>query len=800
MIKNYLILAWRTLLRNKSNTFINVSGLSIGIAACLLIFIVIRFELSFDTFHSKKDRIYRVVTEIKNLDGTAYSNGVQAPVPEALRIDFPQLEKVAAINAESNSVITIDKDKPSQKKFKEEDGIFFAEPQLFSIFDISWLAGDPKTALSEPNTAVLTKQTAEKYFGDWKSATGKSILLENRELLKITGILNDPPVNTELAFKVVVSFKTYKERNTTDWYSVGSNNTCFVLLPAGMSKASFDPLMKAFVKRHMPAGDFTNNNILQPLSDIHYNSQFGSFSGRTISKDLIRTLSLIALFLLVIACVNFINLATAQAINRSKEVGIRKVLGSKRLQLVRQFIFETALITVLSVVISVALSKLAMPFLKDLLDIPVAFSFFNNPDIFLFLVTITVLVIFLAGLYPAIILSGYNPIMALKNKVNSQSSKGVNLRRGLVVLQFTIAQILIIGTLVVISQMNYFRNATLGFDKDAILMVPIPQDSVSVTKMETFRNQLLEQPGIKNVSFSFTSPSSNGGWYSGFKFDTAAKETPFQASLKWSDPDYFKTYNLKLIAGRAYAPSDTAREFVVNEKLLSKFGIKDPASVIGKRIDFWDGQLKGNIVGVVKDYFTSSLRDEMAPVVMSTFKAVYRTVGIKMQGQNIKETQAQVQELWNNIYPQYVYESRFLNETIANFYREENQLSMLYKIFAGIAIFISCLGLYGLVSFMAVQRTKEVGIRKVLGASVTNIIYLFSKEFSLLIGIAFLISVPVAWYFMHEWLKNFAYRIDLGLSVFIVTIITSLVIAWLTVGYRAIKAAIANPVKSLRTE
>jgi ABC-type antimicrobial peptide transport system permease subunit len=343
--------------------------------------------------------------------------------------------------------------------------------------------------------------------------------------------------------------------------------------------------------------------------------------------------------------------------------------------------------------------------------------------------------------------------------------------------------------------MNYFKNVPLGFDKDAILMVPIPQDSVSLTKMETFRNQLLQEPGVKNVSFSFTSPSSAGGWYSDFKFDTAVKNSGFQASLKWSDPDYFKTYNLKLIAGRPYEPSDTAREFVVNEKLLTKFGIKDPASVIGKRIDFWGGHLKGNIVGVVRDYFTSSLREEMPPVVMSTFKAVYRTAGIKMQGQNIKQTQAKIEKLWNNMYPQYVYESRFLDETIANFYREETQLSMLYKIFAGIAIFISCL-----VSFMAVQRTKEVGIRKVLGASVINVIQLFSKEFSVLIGIAFLISIPSAWYFMNEWLKNFAYRIKPGLSVFILTIISSLVIAWLTVGYRAIKVATRNPVKALRTE
>lgn len=761
---------------------------------------VLRFELSFDTFHSKKDRIYRLVSDIKSPDGIDHTNGVQAPVPNAMRNDFPQLEEVASISLASNSIISINKDGAGAKRFKEEDGVFFAEPGLFNIFDIEWMAGDKKTAINNPNTAVLTRSTAGKYFGDWRTAMGKSILLQNRDPLTITGILKDPPLNTELNFKVIISQKTVTNNRANDWLTVGSNNTCYVLLPQGTTKASFDPLLQAFVKRHMPAGDFINNTTLQPLSDVHFNADYGSFTGHTISKELIRTLFIIALFLLIIACVNFINLATAQAVNRSKEIGVRKVLGSNRSQLVRQFITETAMITFISVLISISIAYLVLPFLNSLLNLQLTLNIFTNPAILIFLLVVSLLVTFFSGFYPALVLSAVNPIMAFKQKVNSQSSKGVNLRRALVVLQFTIAQILIIGTLIVVSQMNYFTNASLGFDKDAVLMVPIPSDSLSTTKMAAFRNELLAQPGIKKVSFSFTSPSNQGSWQSDFKFDTATKNSPFSANLKWSDPEYFKTYNLKIIAGRPYEASDTVKEFVVNEKLLSKFGIKDPNSVLGKQIVFWDGQLKGTIVGVVKDYFTSSLRDEMQPVVMSTFKAVYGTVGIKLASQNLKQTQATIEKLWNSTYPDNVYESQFLDERIASFYKEESQLATLYKIAAAIAIFISCLGLYGLVSFMAVQRTKEVGIRKVLGATAGDIVYLFSKEFSLLIGVAFLISIPIAWYLMHQWLQNFAYRVPVSAGIFIITIIMSLVIAWLTVGYRAVKAAFANPVKSLRSE
>ena len=572
------------------------------------------------------------------------------------------------------------------------------------------------------------------------------------------------------------------------------------MLPPQLSQASFNAQLQAFAKKHKPAEYSQDTYIAQPLSEIHYDDRFGNFNRHTFSHSLINALSLIGIFLLAIACVNFINLATAQAINRSKEVGVRKVLGSSRKQLVFQFIGETALIVLLASILAIVLASIILPFLNSLLEVHMALDFLNNPTLLSFLAAIFVTATLLSGIYPAVVLSGFNPARALKNKVTAKTVGGISLRRTLVVMQFVIAQILIIGMMIVVSQMNYFRNATLGFDKAAIINVPVPGDSINHTKIDYLRNQLLSNPGIQSVSFSFGSPSSNSNWNSDFKFDHAEKSTNFNANLKWADADYFKTYHLQFVAGHPYTASDSVREFVVNETLLRKLGITNPQDAIGKQIDLWDGGKVANIVGVIRDFNSYSLREPMAPVILSTWKDVYQTINIKIKAGSEKNVLPFIEKLWNNTYPDYVYAYKFLDDTIENFYKSENQLSQLYKIFACIAIFISCLGLYGLVSFMAVQRTKEVGIRKVLGASAGNIVYLLSKEFTLLIIAAFVISAPVAWYIMHQWLQNYTYRIDISPFIFVLAILGSVVIAWITAGHRAIQAALSDPVKNLRTE
>lgn len=808
MIRNYIKTAWRNLMRNRSYAAVNIIGLSVGIAACILIFLIIQFETSFDTFHTKKDKIYRVITAFHNADGINLSSGVPLPISEGLRIDFPQLMQVAQVMQNDGSHYSIGNSGKGEpvKKFKE-DWAYYVEPQFFQIFDYTWLYGDTKTALAQPYTVVLSRDEADKFFGNWHNAIGKVIKYENKTDLKVTGIIENMPANTDMPMKLLISFATMRSKgsdyygNLKDWVSTFGDNSCFVILPDNMTQAKFDQNLKAFVKKHKPA-DYNKDELqLQPLKEMHYNTEINVYGGHPFSKQQLNLISLIGLFLLLIACVNFINLATAQAVNRSKEVGIRKVLGSNRGQLLLQFMSETLIITLFAIVLAIGIAELALPMLNHLLEIELSRDFFADPLFIVFLIATIVCVTLLSGFYPALVLSGFNPIEALKNRIKAGKASGISLRRTLVVVQFMIAQFLVIGTLVIIYQMDYFRNKSLGFDKEAILTVPFPGDSISRTKINALKDQLLLLPGIKDVSFSFSSPSDNNSWSSDFKFNNSPKQTNFSANLKWADAEYFKLYHIQFVAGEPYEKSDTIHGYVVNESLIHKLGIRDPNDAVGKYVKLWDDKKKyAPITGVVKDFNVGSLKNAIPPVLMSSWKNVYQKLNIKIEPENVNRTLASIEKLWNSTYPDGIYEYQFLDEKIANFYKREDQQSQLAKIFAGIAIFISCLGLYGLVSFMAVQRTKEVGIRKTLGASVGHIVYLFSKEFTILIVVAFAISGPVAYYAMHKWLQDFTYRIPISPDIFILAIITSMAIAWVTVGYKAVKAALANPVNSLRSE
>ena len=800
MFKNYFKTALRNLSRNKSYAFVNITGLAVGVAACLLIFMVIQYETSFDNFHANKERIYRVSTRFNGDGGAGYTRGICFPLGKQLPLDYPQLEQVASLfSAQGDQLTAMDESgRTTQKKFKE-NGLFFIEPKFFSIFNFPFLAGNPQTALSAPNTAVMTQQAAEKYFGDWHIAIGKTIKYENDKVCKITGILKNIPNNTDFPIQVAISFKSSRNDSSRDWVSTRGGLNTYAVLPPGLTADAFSKSLVAFGKKHIPA-DYINKQgyVLQPLTDIHFNKEFGTYNGNTFGRELITALSLIGLFLLVIACINFINLSTAQAVNRAKEVGVRKVLGSRKRQLIIQFLSESFLITLAAVIIAFIVAFSVLPLLNQLLQTKIALH--ADAGIILFFVGIIVLVTFLSGLYPAIVLSGFSPITALKSRFTGNTKGGISLRRALVVLQFTVAQALIIGTLIVLSQMNYFKTVPMGFDKNAVVNIPLPGDSLYNSKFDAIKAQLLQQPGVTGVSFSTFSISDDSHWGSDFTYDNAAKPVNFSADLKWADANIFTMYNLQMVAGKPYGPSDTIKDFVINETMVKMLGLNNPNEAIGKKMSFWDGQLNGHITGVVKDFNGGSMVKAIAPVVMSTWKENYQNLSVKLQPQSIKPTLAAIEKIWSASYPNSVYEYKFLDDKIADFYKQEDQLSQLYTIFAGIAIFISCLGLYGLVSFMAAQRTKEIGIRKVLGASAANIVYLFSKEFTVLIAIAFVVAAPLAWYFMHNWLQNFTFRVTPGVGVFATTIIASVAIAWFTAGYRAFKAALANPVKSLRTE
>lgn len=790
--------------RNKAFSVINIAGLAIGIAACLIIFTVVHYELSYDKFQPNYTNIYRIVTQDKYPDGYTYNPGTPGAALEALRSKMPDIS-FACINSIYGSQVTVNTsaNNAANKKFIEESGIFFCESNFFQIFQYTWLTGNANV-LNDPNTVVLSKKIAEKYFGSWQQSINKTITLDNTIPLKVAGILKNVPYNSDFPLSVLISFPTLKSNAGkyyyyNDWNTLSSNLQVYALLPKNVNKASFTNLLNSFNKEHYSerTAASVKTNIAQPLSDLHFNNRYEIFGDHITSTSTLWTLSLIGIFIIIMACINFINLATAQAVGRSKEIGIRKVLGSNRMQLFLQIMGETALIVILAIVLAFVIASLCLPYVKNIASIKENLDLLNVQT-FLFVVLILILVTILAGVYPSLILSGYNPSMALKNKIISANVGGISLRRLLVVTQFAISQILIIGTIVAISQMNFVNHADLGFNKDSLLLLSSNTDSTLVSRLPAFKQQLLKMHDIQSVSFTTDAPSSDNTWSSNFAFNHKEDEQ-FPVTMKFGDEDYMKTFGLQLAAGRFYDKSDTINEIVINETLLHKLGMNNPQDAVGKDIRIGGRNWK-RIVGVVKDFKTNSLKKDIKPLLMAQNHEFYGLVAIKIRTSNLIQTQKNIQNTWNEFFPEYAYTSSFMDDNVAHFYEQETQLELLYKIFAGLAIFISCLGLYGLVSFMAVQKTKEVGIRKVLGASIANIIYLFSKEFTVLILVAFAVAAPLAYLIMHQWLNSFVYRINITAWFFIIAILSSIIIAWITVGYKAIKAAIANPVKSLRTE
>jgi ABC-type antimicrobial peptide transport system permease subunit len=819
MFKNYFKTAFRSLSRNRNYSIINIAGLAVGIAVCMMIFIIIQYQTSFDDFHSKKARVYRVLTESHHADAATitYGKNVPFPMPTALKTAFPQFEQVAPVYASHNDELQVlDENGKPAKNFKEQSGVFYTSPSFFNMFDFPLLAGSYES-LKDPNNVLLTKEIAETYFGDWKTAVGKTIKIKGyysmgaglfqfpATALKVSGILATIPANTDFQLKLVVAYGTDftgdKEYGfeQPQWNQSAPDFGCYVLLPPNISVGQINQQLSAYALK-MQSADNKDSYIIQPLSAVHYDAAAGNYSNKTISHELINVLWLIAAFILLIACVNFINLSTAQAVNRAKEVGVRKVLGSNKSQLQIQFIVETFLIVTSAVILAAVITIFALPYVNKLLELSLSFNVLSNPAIILFLLAVTIVVTALAGFYPSIVLSRFNPVNALKSKLTVNTARGISLRRGLVVFQFVIAQTLIIGTLVIIQQMNYFMDQPLGFNKDAIVNVPYRPDSTGGKLTDYLKQQLLSN-GVQSVSFNSNSPiEDNNNMFTTFKFDHALRDADFQAITKFVDNDYVPTYKLQLIAGRNLQPSDYTQEFLVNESFVKSLGLKKPEDILNKEISMMSGLIKCPVVGVVKDFNDRSLRQDLAPLLVTTNGTMYRQASIKLTTTNIASTMQSIKKIWEQTFPNYVYEYRFLDEKIASFYRQENQLSQLYKIFAAIAIFLSCLGLYGLASFMAVQRIKEVGIRKVLGATSGSIVYLFSREFIILIAIAFAISTPIAWYYMNHWLQDYAYRITISWWLFAAGGLAAIFIALATISFQAIKAALANPVKSLRTE
>ena len=798
MFKLNLKIALRNLWKYKGYTAINIFGLSIGLASCILIFLFVRYETSYDKDQKNSDRIYRIVSQWKYADGNDfYSQGVPMPLAPAVRADFSQFEKVAAIQ-QSGGIIKV-RSQNGKPEIKTAEDVYYAEPSFFEIFDYNWLSGNPKQSLAAPNNVVLTEKTANKYFGNWKNAIGKSINFQNSNDFKVTGIIKDYAPSTSFPMNIIFSYASFNGRNLKKWGSVSSSSECYVLLKKGVALDQLINPFKQFIKKyeHDDKAPGKVGHTLQSLNDIHHDDNYSNFAQNTTPYKQLIGISIIGLFLLLTACINFVNLATAQAISRSKEVGVRKVMGSRRKQLIWQFLSETTLITFIALMLACVLTELALPKMESLVNANVTFGLFTHPIIFVFLLAMLIVVSFLAGLYPAMVMSGFSPAMAIKNRVSTANAGGVGLRKTLVVVQFAITAILIVSTLVIIKQMSYIRNKSLGFDFNAVAMLNVPQDSISQLKLSTFKTQILAKKGVKITSFNSAAPSSQDNNETSFTYNSATT-ADFQVNTKLADDEYFNTFGLSLIAGRTLAKSDTIKEFVVNETLLKKLNVKDPNDAIGKIVGLWG--VKAPIVGVVKDFNNYSLHDAIAPIAIFSRKENYDYLAVKLESKALLSTMKEIEKTFNTTFPDYVYDFKFMDDEITNYYHTEQVMGTLFKVFAGVVIFISFIGLFGLISFIATQRTREIAIRKVLGASNLELIKMLNSSFLWMVLIANMLAWPVAYIFVNQWLSGFKYRIDLSIWPFVIAMIISMSITLITVTLRSYRAAKANTIDALKYE
>lgn len=795
MLKTYFVSSWRHLLRNKTYAIINILGLSLGIACAILIFVLVRFHLSFDTFHPDADRIFRVNTEFHS-EGIDRNAAVPVPLGKAFRNDYTFAERVARVVSYPNTLISLPGEK-EVKKFEEEEGVAFAEPDFFDIFSFPTVEGNARAAMADPYGALITQRLARKYFGD-ADAVGKRLRFNNKTDYVVRGVLKDLPSNTDRKQEIYLGWDSYKDyqpymASDSSWGGVYSGSHCFVRLKPGVSTAIVEKAFVPFVHKYYQGDDANVWRFkLQPLRDIHFNTDLDGYADRKY----LWAVSFIGLFLIVTASVNFVNLATAQALNRSREIGVRKVLGSEPLHVFWQFMAETFLITLFALLVGLGLAYAGLPSLNGLLHEHITMDLFGSWSLGVFLVAILLIVVFLAGSYPGLVLARFRPALALKGKLDQSHIGGFSLRRILVVLQFSISQLLIIGTLVIARQIYFSEHADLGFVKDGIVTVPLPV--TDAVKARTLRTRLLEIPGVERATLCYMPPAASSNNNTDARFENRPKDELWSINEKYADDQYLSTFGLKLIAGRNFFPSDTTTGFVLNETAVHKLHAGSPADLVGHQLSV-DG-IKAPIVGVVRDFNNYSFRGEVAPIAIYSYARSYRTCALLIRMDHIKAVLASMERVWNDTYPEYVYSHLFLDERVARFYEQDDMLLKLIEAFSGIAIFIGCLGLYGLVSFMAVRKTKEIGVRKVLGAGLPQILWLFGREFTRLLGIAFLVAAPIAWWFMHRYLQSFKYRITIGWEVFVPALAGTFLIAALTVGYRSWKAAAVRPVKSLRSE
>ncbi len=817
MFKNYFKIALRNFWRHKVFSLINVLGLAIGISASLVIYLIVHYEFTFDRFEKDGDRIYGVSTDMKFAGNTISFAGVPSPLPDAARSEMTGLDGVAGFHLAQGGKVTVQRTQNGTPVvFKNQPDIIFADSNYFRLIPYKWLAGSPQTSLNAPFRVVLTEERAKAYFPsmDYADVIGKQIVYDDSITTAVSGVVQYPRENTNFIFKEFISNVTIPGSGLKDnygwenWGSVNTNSQMFIKVAKGRSRANIkSQLMSLLHKYNKDAMKGEKNSEvfnLQPLSEMHFSDRMGSF-GHTANKPTLYGLLAIAAFLLLLGCFNFINLTTAQSVQRAKEIGIRKTMGSSISQLILQFLSETFFTTCLATILSIALIPLLLKVFADFIPSDLHFDLLHQPNMILFLTGLIVVVSLFAGFYPALVLSRYKPVLVLKNQAytGTANTRKAFLRKGLTVTQFVIAQFFIMATAITVKQIHYMLNKDMGFKKNAIIFFSAPLNANNFDKGDPRRfvllNELKSIPGIDRVSLGEAPPSSVSWSIRTFDYKDGKKDVQTEVCLKSGDTNYLPLYNIKLLAGRNIEQSDTVKEYVINETYMHMLGFQKPQDALNK-------ELGGKpIVGVIADFNQQSLHAPIKPLAFSSSLKNDYVFHIALQpqvadGQTWKATISQVEKSYKQIYPEEDFSYQFFDESIAKFYESEQNISTLLQWATGLAILISCMGLLGLAIFTTNTRTKEIGVRKVLGASVAGIVSLLSRDFILLVLLAFVIAAPIAWIAMHKWIENFAYRTTLSYWVFGLSGIGMVLIALITLSFQTVRSARANPVESLRTE
>jgi len=797
MIQNYFKSAFRSLWKNKLYSLVNLAGLTLGLGVAITLFWIVRFEYSFDRFHSKADRIYRINSIDKFGEQQPH---IHQTVIKTLKTQFPQIEKAANLYGWGAKTVK------TESKIFNQKNVFFTSGDMFQIIDAEWIEGSPERSLSAPGNVVIDDETALKMFdGD---AMGKTFRFDNQTNLTVSGIIRKLPVNSEFPLQMIISWETLKQlqpefKNEDSWGGGDSMDQGFVLLKKG---ASAEPVNRGLTSMALKHQDETSiaSYILQPLSQMHFDTEKDAYN-YSMSKWIIYSLASIGMFLILIACINFINLATVQSIQRSREIAMREILGSGKGQLIGQFFGETAILVFVATVLGSLLAANLIRYSSEMLNTQAAQSEIWQASTIVFLLILGITVTLLAGIYPAVILAKFEPIRALQSRLTVPAGRGVSLRSKLIVLQFVIAQVLVICTILGVKQVKYFYSKDLGFEKSGIITVAIPDRNAA--NCERLRSHLMQHGQIRDVTFGLTTPASHRNhWWGRIKHHAfAGGEETFR--IQHIDTNYLDFFHIPLLAGRKLTSADTTygrgtskenTDVLINEKAASDLGFKNPEKAIGQKLEIWGS--KGTVVGVVRNYNSEDLRSKLMPHIYFYTTWNLQLASIRIDPKQKQAALAEIEKAWKTIYPNFYFEAKFLEDDISKFYDNEQKLSNFLQLFAGIGILIGSLGLFGLVSFVVTQRTKEIGVRKVLGATVLSIVKLLSRDFLKLVLVAFIIATPLAWYVISRFLEGYTYKTEVEWWIFALAGILSVAVAFLTIGFQSVKAALMNPVKSLKAE